>query len=267
MNVIVLRDKKCNRCKCWRKEEDFISNERLVKCCKVCREESKKYNAENADKVKEQQKKYYIENADKIKEQQKKWRIDNADKVKEGQKKYRIENVDKVKQYRIENVDKKKEKDKKYYIENADKVKERSKKYKVENADKIKETNKNYCIENADKIKQNRETIKKENPLKVKIKFMVSNSKYCDKKYNRTYDADNFITEDFLNELWVKQNKKCYYQDCECELILCFNKDTRENNMITIQRLDNQIAHIKSNCVLSCYKCNVIAHKELNELN
>ena len=96
---------------------------------------------------------------------------------------------------------------------------------------------------------------------------MITNSKAHDKKKNRTYEADDYINYDFLNELWVKQDKKCYYEDCECELILCFNKDTREDSMITLQRLKNDIAHTKDNCVLSCFRCNVIAHKELNELN
>ena len=185
-----------------------------------------------------------------------KYRVENVDKVKEGKKKYVIENADKVKEYQ-----------KHYYIENTDKFKEKQKKYYIENTDKVKEYQNHYRIENVDKIKEKRETDKKENPLHIKFMNMIGTSKANDKKKNRTYDADEYITEDYLNELWVKQNKKCFYEDCECELILCFNKDTREDSMLTIQRLKNDIAHVKSNSVLSCFRCNVIAHKELNELN
>lgn len=39
-----LRNTKCNRCKCWRSEEDFISNERVVKSCIKCRQIQKKYS-------------------------------------------------------------------------------------------------------------------------------------------------------------------------------------------------------------------------------
>ena len=86
---------------------------------------------------------------------------------------------------------------------------------------------------------------------------MIHSSKVNDKKVNRTYNEDDYINIDFLNELWVKQNEKCFYQDCECKLTLDFNKDFRNPSQISIQRLNNDIAHIQSNCVLSCLKCNV----------
>jgi len=87
------------------------------------------------------------------------------------------------------------------------------------------------------------------NPLKITIKNWISNSKKSDKKYNR-YDVDRFIDKCFLKEL-VKDYPNCYY--CKIELQYIDNNDT----LATIERLDNSIGHIKSNCVIACRKCNL----------
>jgi len=75
------------------------------------------------------------------------------------------------------------------------------------------------------------------------------NSKQSDKKYNR-FDVDRFIDKCFLKEL-VKDYQNCYY--CEVKLQYVDYNDT----LATIERLNNNIGHIKSNCVLSCRKCNL----------
>jgi len=185
-----LRDKKCSRCNCYRKEEDFISNERIIKSCIKCRNIQKKY----ADKNREYQKKYNEENRQKINERQKQYDEKHKKEILEYKKKYNEEQ-------------------------------------------------------------------KQVNPLHIKFINMIKGSKQSDKKSNRTYDEDEYITEDFLNELWVKQNEKCFYECCECKLTLEFNTNFRNPTQISVQRLNNDIAHIKDNCVLSCLKCNV-SHKE-----
>jgi len=86
-------------------------------------------------------------------------------------------------------------------------------------------------------------------PIKVSIKCWISSSKQSDRKYNR-FDADRFIDKCFLKEL-VKDYPQCYY--CEVELQYIEYNDT----LATIERLDNSIGHIKSNCVLACRKCNL----------
>jgi len=86
-------------------------------------------------------------------------------------------------------------------------------------------------------------------PVKVSIQGWIMNTKQSDKKYNR-YDADRFIDKCFLKEL-VKDYPNCYY--CEVELQYINNNDT----LATIERLDNSVGHIKSNCVLACRKCNL----------
>ena len=87
-------------------------------------------------------------------------------------------------------------------------------------------------------------------PIKINIEQWIFNSRKKDKIYN-IYDADRFIDKCFLKGL-VEDNKQCYYGDCEVNL----QYTEYRNDLATIERLDNSIGHIKSNCVLCCLKCN-----------
>jgi len=86
-------------------------------------------------------------------------------------------------------------------------------------------------------------------PVKVSIQYWIINSKQSDKKYNRFY-PDRFIDKCFLKEL-IKDYPNCYY--CKVELQYIEYNDT----LATIERLNNNIGHIKSNCVIACRKCNL----------
>ena len=87
-------------------------------------------------------------------------------------------------------------------------------------------------------------------PIKVNIEQWIFNSRQYDKMHN-IYDADRFIDKCFLKGL-VEDYKQCYYRDCEVNL----QYTEYQNDLATIERLDNSIGHIKSNCVLCCLKCN-----------
>ena len=87
-------------------------------------------------------------------------------------------------------------------------------------------------------------------PIFVTIKNMIRHSKESDKKCDR-YDANNFIDKCFLEGL-IEEYPNCYYDDCKVELQYIEYQD----NLATIERLDNSIGHIKSNCVICCMKCN-----------
>ena len=87
-------------------------------------------------------------------------------------------------------------------------------------------------------------------PIKVNIEQWIFNSRQYDKKRN-IYDADRFIDKCFLEGL-VEDYKQCYYGDCKVNLQYTEYQD----DLATIERLDNSIGHIKSNCVLCCLKCN-----------
>ncbi len=87
-------------------------------------------------------------------------------------------------------------------------------------------------------------------PVKITIKNMIKHSKETDKKRGH-YDPVNFVDYCFVENL-LDDYTHCYYKDCECELQLIKYQD----NLATIERLDNDIGHIKSNCVICCLKCN-----------
>jgi len=152
-------------------------------------------------------------------------------------------------------------KDKEYKEANKDKIKQRTKEYADNNKDKIKQRKKEYAVNNKEKIKQYANKIKQEQPLKLKIRNMISHSKEKDKIKNRTYDDIAYVDYDFLNDLWVSQEGKCFY--CKCDMELTFIKNTREPKQITLQRTNNDIAHIKSNVVFSCFWCNCVLRMEL----
>ena len=89
-------------------------------------------------------------------------------------------------------------------------------------------------------------------PIKVNIEQWIFNRRQYDKMKN-IFDADRFIDRCFLKGL-VEDYKKCYYRDCE--VLLQYTE--YQDDLATIERLDNSIGHIKSNCVLCCLKCNVL---------
>ena len=88
-------------------------------------------------------------------------------------------------------------------------------------------------------------------PIKISIKQWIFIRRQYDKMRN-IYDADRFIDKCFLEGL-IEDYKQCYYGDCKVNLQYTEYQD----DLATIERLDNSIGHIKSNCVLCCLKCNV----------
>jgi len=86
-------------------------------------------------------------------------------------------------------------------------------------------------------------------PVKITIYGWIKHSRQKDKKYNR-YDANNFIDKCFLQGL-VEDYSHCCYCKIKMQYIVF------QDDLATIERIDNKLGHIKSNCVLACKKCNV----------
>jgi hypothetical protein len=86
-------------------------------------------------------------------------------------------------------------------------------------------------------------------PIKVIIENWVTQSKKSDKKYNR-FDIVNYIDKCFCKNL-IEEYPKCYYCQCELQYVLY------QGDLATIERLDNDLGHIKSNCVIACRTCNL----------
>tara|TARA_R110000868_G_C10645236_1_gene744466 strand:+ start:81 stop:737 length:657 start_codon:yes stop_codon:yes gene_type:complete len=170
------------------------------------------------------------------------------------------------KQYYEQNKTELSEKHKQYNEQNKEKISGYIKQYYEQNKEKITDYTKQYNEQNKEQIaehkKQHYEQNKEENPLKLKIQQMIINSKVNDKKHNRIYEEADYIDYDFLLGLWETQTGLCGYDQCKCEMVLTFNHQSRNPQQISIQRLDNNISHIKSNVILSCFECNVIKHLE-----
>ena len=122
---------------------------------------------------------------------------------------------------------------------------------------KCKECNgSSICIHN--KIRSYcKECMNDEQKIEFIKKRMIQNSRDNDKKYNR-YDANNFIDLCFLNGLF-EDTTTCHY----CSVDFTYNE--RCNTLVTIERLNNNIGHTKSNCVLACWECNM-KHKDKTDV-
>ena len=60
-----------------------------------------------------------------------------------------------------------------------------------------------------------------------------------------------FVDTNFLRGL-LEDYQHCYYKDCKAK----FEYIEFGHNLVTIERLNNNIGHIKTNCVLACLRCN-----------
>jgi hypothetical protein len=94
-----------------------------------------------------------------------------------------------------------------------------------------------------------KECMNDEQKIEFIKKSMISNSRSNDKKKDR-YDANNFIDHCFLTGLF-EDSTNCHY----CSVEFTYNELC--NTFVTIERLNNSIGHIKSNCVLACWHCNI----------
>ena len=88
-------------------------------------------------------------------------------------------------------------------------------------------------------------------PIKVTATNMVSHSKESDIKYNR-YDDSQFIDYAFCENL-LKTITHCPYDDCQIRL----QHKIYDSTLSSIERIDNSIGHIKTNCIICCLACNI----------
>jgi len=86
--------------------------------------------------------------------------------------------------------------------------------------------------------------------VKITIQRFIKGSRYSDKLTNR-FDIVNFMDRDFLKLLIEESDYKCCYCECELELI------HYGANLMSIERINNSIGHIKSNVKIACLKCNL----------
>ena len=82
------------------------------------------------------------------------------------------------------------------------------------------------------------------------FKNKVSNYIEQDKKSNRPIDDDDYVDVDFLMDM---MNTQC--ENCNEPLVIDF-EDGKISSNISCQRVNNELAHYKSNCIPMCVQCN-----------
>lgn len=93
---------------------------------------------------------------------------------------------------------------------------------------------------------------------------MINNKirNYLRKDNNLSYDDDDYITFDWVKSELKFYNYCCSY--CDKELLLS-NWVSGSLDQFTVHQLDNSVAHIKSNCVISCWGCSKNKSKKILE--
>ena len=84
----------------------------------------------------------------------------------------------------------------------------------------------------------------------VIIQQWIHVHKHNDIKNNR-YNNQEFITFEHCQKLIEDSHHKCCYCSIPLQPII------QQNNLMTIERIDNSIGHIIGNCTIACYHCNV----------
>ena len=164
--------------------------------------------------------------------------------------------------------DKNTEKRREYYKKNRDKLIQYQKDYMNENIDFKKYQRKYYQEHKQYLIELNKtyyDTNKREYPLHTKIIHMIYSAKEADKKTRDSKEfGEDYIDMYYIKELFIKQQSLCWYEDCEVKMdYTTFNHREKKENQITLQRLNDELPHTKDNCILSCFKCNVLLRRQM----
>lgn len=89
------------------------------------------------------------------------------------------------------------------------------------------------------------------------IKRKLNNYKTSDKKYGRGFTMPNYVTVDFIKEALKKCNNRCTY----CNKILKLKQFKKQDpDMFTLDRINNALAHTKTNICIACNQCNHKKH-------
>ena len=78
-------------------------------------------------------------------------------------------------------------------------------------------------------------------------------SRLADHNADRQYDNEDYITPERLQFLKKLLNDKCVY--CKIKMQ---TDNRRKPNGLTIERVNNKLAHTKHNIILCCHHCNCV---------
>ena len=81
----------------------------------------------------------------------------------------------------------------------------------------------------------------------------LANYKRQDVTAKREWNEEEYITMDDFTQLYIECKQKC--PDCDTPLERSIENGSVISN-ISIDRLDNSLAHVKKNCRMCCITCN-----------
>jgi len=64
------------------------------------------------------------------------------------------------------------------------------------------------------------------------------------------------ITPDRISDMLLMQRGKCIYRHCGADMTYGPAVDRRMGDAVSLERIDNNIGHVRENCVLACVRCN-----------
>ena len=82
---------------------------------------------------------------------------------------------------------------------------------------------------------------------------VIVHSRVSDKNAKRPFEDHEYITPERLHFLRRLQESKCVY----CRTVMQTDNRKRPNGL-TIERVNNDVAHLKDNVLLCCYRCNCV---------
>ena len=89
--------------------------------------------------------------------------------------------------------------------------------------------------------------------IKQYLKMKIAGYKHQDTKAGRNFESQEYVTIDWINDEYERIHGQC----CVCTIPLEIVVKEQVTSNLTIDRLDNSIAHTKTNVRLCCKTCNV----------
>lgn len=87
---------------------------------------------------------------------------------------------------------------------------------------------------------------------------MLHNAMGADKKYGRDIPNDGtYVTMEFLRNMCEEQKSICAY--CQNEMVFGEQVSRTEPSGLSLQRINEDLSHLKTNCIMVCMMCNSIA--------
>jgi len=91
--------------------------------------------------------------------------------------------------------------------------------------------------------------------IKQHIKKMIFNYKEQDKKACREIEETKYITYEWIIKKLNKQKSLCIH--CNNKIDIDINNKLVNTEKLSIDRINDDISHYKTNSVLSCLACNI----------